>query len=177
MIGWLDIVLAVILLALFIAGLVRGLIKEVIGLAAIIIGFILAARYYLYFADLIGRVIHHPGVAKFLGFIFVFLVVLAVGSLIGFLLSKIMKGPLKFANHLLGGLVGLLEGILVCGVLIFALLAFPVRKDALLQSKLAPYCYGLTRAMIHLIPQDLKDQFKAAYQDLLKGGSKDGQKI
>lgn len=177
MIGWLDIVLAVILVAMFITGLVRGLIKEVIGVAAIIAGFILAAHYYVYFADLIGRLIHQPTAAKFLGFIIVFLIVVAVGSLIAYLLSKLMKGPLKFMNHLLGGFVGFLEGILICGVLVFGLLVFPMRKEALLDSRLAPYCYGVTKVMIHLIPQDLKDQFRAAYQDIAKGGKKDGQKI
>lgn len=177
MIGWLDVVLAVILLVTVIMGLVRGLIKEVVGIVAIIAGFILAARYYVSLADLIGRLIHQPTVAKFLGFIIIFLVVIAAGSLIAWLLSKLMKGPLKFVDHLLGGLVGFLEGVLICGVFVFALLVFPLNKQALLNSRLAPYCYGLTKAMIHLIPQDLKDQFKAAYQDIVKGGNKDGQKI
>lgn len=177
MIGWLDIVLAVILLVTVIMGLVRGLIKEVIGIVAIIVGFVLAARYYNTFADLIGRLIHQPSLAKFLGFIILFLIVIGVGSLIAFLLSKLMKGPLKFINHLLGGLIGFFEGVLICGVFVFALLVFPLNKQALLNSRLAPYCYGLTKAMIQLIPQDLKDQFKAAYQDVVKGGTKDGQKI
>ncbi len=177
MIGWLDIVLAIILLVTVIMGLVRGLIKEVIGIIAILVGFILAARYYVFFADLIGRLIRQPTVAKFLGFIIFFLIVVAVGSLIAFLLSKLMRGPLKFINHVLGGFVGFLEGILICGVFVFALLVFPLNKRALLDSRLAPYCYGLTKAMIHLIPEDLKNQFRAAYRDLMKGGSKDGQKI
>ena len=177
MIGWLDIVLAIILLITVIMGLVRGLIKEVIGIVAILAGFVLAARYYVFFADLIGRLIRQPTVAKFLGFIILFLIVVAVGSLVAFLLSKLMKGPFKFVNHLLGGLVGFLEGLLICGVFVFALLVFPLNKQALLDSRLAPYCYGLTRAMIHLIPQDLKDEFRAAYKDIVKGGSKNGQKI
>jgi membrane protein required for colicin V production len=176
MVGWLDIVLAIILAAAFMAGLIKGLVKEVVGIMAVLLGFIVAARYYARVAGFLGKYIHGPAVAKFLGFILIFLVVLIVGSIIAALVSKLMVGPLRFFNHVLGGIIGFLEGILICGVLVFALLVFPINKEALSNSKLAPYCYGLTKAMVHLIPQDLKNQFQEAYKNI-KREVKNGQKI
>jgi len=39
MIGWLDIVLAVIIVAAVVIGLIKGLLRELIGLAAVVGGF------------------------------------------------------------------------------------------------------------------------------------------
>lgn len=176
MVGWLDIVFAIILAAAFIAGLIKGLVKEVVGIVAVLLGFIVAGRYYTRVAGFLGKYIHGPAVAKFLGFILVFLAILIVGSIIAALVSKLMVGPLRFFNHVLGGAIGLLEGILICGVLVFALLVFPINKEALSNSRLAPYCYGLAKALVHLIPQDLKNQFQEAYKNI-KREVKNGQKI
>jgi membrane protein required for colicin V production len=181
MIGWVDIILVVILAGAMIAGLIKGLVKEVIGLAAVIIGFIVASRSYNDVAGFLLKGIHEPAIAKFLGFLIVFLGVLILGWLAAWLLSKLMIGPLKFINHILGGAFGLLEGILICGVLVFALLVFPINNKALADSKLAPYCYGLTKALVHLVPQELKSQFKEAYRKFIeelksiKEGTKNGQ--
>jgi membrane protein required for colicin V production len=177
MVGWLDIVLAVILLGTFVAGLIKGLVKEAVGIAAAVAGFFIAARWYPPVAAFADTTLHSPTVSKFLGFILVFAGVLIVGAVVAAILSKIMVGPLKFANHLLGGIFGLVEGMLICGALVFALLVFPINREALAASRLAPYCYGLTKAMVSLIPQELKDRFKSAYQDIVKSEAVDGKKI
>lgn len=166
MVGWVDIVIAIIVIAGFVAGLFKGLMKEVVGLAAVLIGFVIASRTYVQVATFLQKYIHEPVVTKFLGFILVFLAVLIVGSLAALLLSKLMVGPLKLINHVLGGVFGLVEGMLISGVFIFALLVFPINKEALSNSRLAPYCYGLTKVMVNLIPRDLKDQFREAYENI-----------
>ncbi len=177
MVGWLDIVLAIILLGTVIAGLVKGLIKEAVGIAAAIGGFFIAARWYKPVAVWLDKSFVNPAVSKFLGFILVFAAVLIVGLIVAALLSKLMIGPLKLANHLLGGLFGLVEGMLIAGALVFALMVFPINKEALAASRLAPYCYGLTKTMVGLIPRELKDQFKAAYEEIIKKESVDGKTI
>jgi len=112
-----------------------------------------------------------------LGFLTIFFAVLALGWLISHLLSKLMKGPLKFLNHVLGGGIGFLKGILICGVVVFALLLFPVNKEALKASKLSPHCVKATKLVFFLIPQEIKDQFKEAYQDIMEPGEKNGKEV
>ncbi|MGB8952736.1 MAG: CvpA family protein [Candidatus Aminicenantales bacterium] len=177
MANWLDIVLGAILLILLIVGLIKGLIKEIIGIAAVIAGIILASRFYSYPGNFLNWLISEQVVSNFLGFLIFFFAVLAVGAVISSLLSKLMKGPLKFFNHILGGVFGFIEGILVCGVCVFALLVFPINTDVLLKSRIAPYCYGLTKGMIYLIPQELKAKFKDAYQNIVHGEKKNGKKV
>ena len=160
--NWLDIVLFVVICVTLIIGIIKGLVRQVIGILAVIVGLILALIYYPYVAYLFGRVISSQVLSHFLGFISIFLAILCLGGIMSWLVSKLIKGPLKFMNHLLGGGLGLIKGILICGVLAFAFLVFPVNIKALENSFLAPYCLKMTKVVVGLIPQELKESFKEA---------------
>ncbi|MFP4082447.1 MAG: CvpA family protein [Candidatus Aminicenantes bacterium] len=165
--NWLDIVLLAVLIITFILGIAKGLIRQIIGIVAVIIGLILAVHYYAYFSQFYWRLISHRTLSHLLGFFTVFIAVLCIGWLTAYWFSKLMKGPLKFLNHAAGGALGLVKGILICGVTVFALLIFPVNKKVLKESELAPYCLEITRAAYYLIPESLKQQFQEAYEDIL----------
>lgn len=171
MIGWLDIVLALLILAAVVMGFIKGLVRELLGFVVVIAGIVLAARWYRPVAAVAGKIVRSEPVANFLGFILVFLAVFVVGAVLTGLLSKVMKGTLGIVNHLLGGAIGLVEGVLVGGALVFGLLAFPVNPDAVANSRLAPVCYETTKVLIGLIPQELKDKIKTTYDDVVKGAS------
>jgi len=175
--NWIDIVFLVILVVTAVMGVVKGFIRQVVGLAAVIFGLILASLYYEKAAEVIQKLVHDRLVRNFLGFLAIFLAVLAAGALIGFLISKAMKGPLALANRALGGVFGLAKAVLICGIIAFALAAFGVARPALEASRLAPFCLGLTRAAVNLVPQDLRDKFSRSYEEIRKSGGKNGQKI
>jgi membrane protein required for colicin V production len=173
----LDIILIVILLMTLVLGLIKGLVRQIIGIVAVIAGLILAANYYPRISSLFQRFLSSVLVSNFIGFLLIFAVALLAGWLLGLLFSKLMKGPLAFINHVLGGVIGLVKGVLICGVLVFALLVFEVQKDALAGSRLAPFCFQVTRAIVNLIPRDLKAKFKTSYEEMWGRGGSDGQKI
>jgi len=177
MIGWLDIVLVIIIMVTVIIGLIKGFVRELIGVAAAVGGFVLAAYHYQRAADLLGGFIHNELAARFLGFLLIFFVVVIVGAILAFLLSKLMKGTIQVVNHFLGGVFGCLEGLLIGGALVFALLIFPVDRTAVSESRIAPYCYGLTKAVVGLIPAELKNTARAAYQKIFKTEKSHGQEI
>jgi membrane protein required for colicin V production len=177
MIGWLDIVLAILIAVTVIIGLIKGLVREVVGVVAAVGGFLLAAYHYQKAADLIKGVIKNPTAARFLGFLLILLAVVLAGALLSFVLSKLMKGAMAVVNHLLGAVFGCLEGMLLGGALVFALLVFPIDREAVSSSRLAPYCYGLTRAAVGLIPQELKDAARNAYQSIFGIEKSHGQEI
>ena len=164
--NWLDIVLLTILLVTIIMGIIKGLIRQVIGLIAVIVGLILAIYNYSYVGQIYSRLISHQALRNLLGFFTIFVIVLCLGWLMAALLSKLAKGPLKFLNYALGGFLGLCKGILIAGVIVFAFLVFPVNKEVLKESQIAPYCLKITKAIYYLIPQSLKQEFKKAYQDV-----------
>lgn len=170
--NWLDIVLLVIIAIAVIAGISKGLVRQFVGILAVVIGLILALMYHPFTAEFFSSFVSQTALAQFLGFLVIFFGALAVGWLVSAWLSKMMEGPFKFLNHVLGGVFGLLKGTLICGVLLFAMLVFPVNTRALHSSRLAPVCLRLTKAVFTMIPEDLKDQFNQAYQDIVgrKGG-------
>jgi len=55
--------------------------------------------------------------------------------------------------------------------------SFEIAKPALKTSVLAPACLGITRAVISLIPQDLKARFNESYKRIRESGGKHGQEI
>jgi membrane protein required for colicin V production len=173
----LDIILVIVLLITLVLGLIKGLVRQAIGLVAVVAGLVLAAQSYPRSGAFVRKIVSNGVVADFIGFLALFAAVIAAGWLVGLLISKLMKGPLNFLDHVLGGVFGLFKGVLICGVIVFALLVFEVRRDALAGSKLGPLCFQATRAVVRLIPGDLKAKFKAAYQGALKGGTSHGQEI
>jgi len=163
-----DIILLFILLVAFVLGIIKGLVRQVVALLAVVVGLILAVAYYAQAARLFVRLTSRQTLADLLGFLSIFLVVLMVGWLLSRLFSKMMKGPLKFFNHVLGGLLGLLEGFLICGVVVFALLVFPVSIRAVEKSSLTPYCMRMTETVIGLVPRELKDRFRETYDQIME---------
>lgn len=175
--NWIDVILISVLALTSILGVIKGLVKQVFGLLAGIVGLILALGFYSQVSWIYLRFVSNEVVANFLGFLTIFLAVLCLGWVSSYCLSKFIKGPLKLLNNILGGGLGLLKGILICGVVVFALLVFPISKKALKESALSPVCLQMTRAMISLIPQELKEKFKEAYQEITRRVEKDGKKI
>lgn len=175
--NWLDIVLIVILIITTILGFIKGLIRQVIGITAVILGLVLASQYYWGISEIFKSFIRNEFLCNFVSFLFVFICVLIIGSLLGYLLTKAMRGPLKFGNHLLGGVFGALKAVLICGVIVFALLVFEVARPALGTSQLAPVCYHITRAAAKLIPRELRAKFESSYRNVRKAGGEHGKKI
>jgi membrane protein required for colicin V production len=175
--NWLDIILLVVMILTAIVGIFKGLVKQVIGLVAVIAGLVLAVLYYKGAAGIFDTLIKNVLLSNFLGFLFIFVLVLIAGAILGHLITKVMKGPLAFANRLFGGVFGAVKGVLICGILVFALVTFQVAKPALKTSVLAPACVGVTRAAINMIPQDLRAKFNSSYKEIRESGGKHGQKI
>ena len=175
--NWLDILILAIIVITFVLGLVKGFLRMIIGIAAAIAGLIIAAIYYRPFSHVFDRMFSSEVWAQLVAFAVIFIAVLIIGALVSFLLSKVVKGPLRFIDRVLGGALGLVEGVLICGVLVIAQLAFPVDKEALMRSSLAPYCYWLTKGMVQVIPRELKDKFKETYQEIVDAPRDHGEKI
>ena len=175
--NWLDIAILIIIVVCFILGLIKGLLRMVIGIAAVIAGLVIAALYYRPFSHVFSRMFAAEIWTHLVAFVVIFIAVLIVGALISFLLGKLVRGPLRFIDRVLGGGLGLIEGILICGVLVIAQLAFPVNKQALMRSSLAPYCYWLTKGMVQIIPQELKEKFRETYKEIVAAPREHDEKI
>jgi membrane protein required for colicin V production len=175
--NWLDIILLTIMILTAIIGIFKGFVKQVIGLIAVILGLVLACLYYERTAAVFETFVKNRLLSNFLGFLLLFVAVLIAGAILGHLITKAMKGPLAIANRLFGAVFGFIKAVLICGIIVFALVSFEIAKPALETSVLAPACLGVTRAVINMIPQDLRAKFNKSYKEIRESGGKHGQKI
>jgi len=174
--NWLDFVLLAVVLVTVVIGLVKGFIREVIGVAAVILGLVLAGQYYENLSALLRPLISPEMLDHFVSFLLIFFAVVVLGWVTASLLSRWTKGPFKFFNHLLGGAFGFLKGLLICGVVVMALLVFSVEKEAVSKSRLAPYALYVTNGIVQFVPQELKVRFKSIYRDIKGKVGKHGEK-
>jgi len=175
--NWLDLILVMILIAAFVIGILKGLVRQIVGILAALVGLFVALAFYPYLSVAFRLLMKNDVMRDFLSFLTIFLILLLIGWLTGRLFTKAMKGPFKFLNHVLGGILGALKGALLCGILVFSMLIFPVNSDALRGSALSPYCIVITRSVIDLIPQELKQAFIKAYEEIFENRGEDVERI
>jgi membrane protein required for colicin V production len=114
-----DILIAVALVISVGVGIWRGLIKEAISIAALLFA-IWAA---LYFGPSVGDVsqswISSEELQMWFGRVLVFTVILSIGGLLGWGLSKLVRlSVLSGMDRMLGGLFGVVRGVLLISIFI-----------------------------------------------------------
>ena len=116
-----DIIIAVALVVSVIIGFVRGFVKEAISIATLVIA-IWAA---LYFGPAVGGIseswLSSQELQVWFGRILLFIVILAVGGLLGWGISKLVRlSVLSGLDRLLGSLFGVIRGVLLVALLVIA---------------------------------------------------------
>ncbi len=163
--NWLDGVLGAIVVFSVLTATLRGFVRELIALAAVLAGLVVAAVGYhrasVWFDDLTRS---HE-VALGLAFLALFVAVLILGALISALAKKlIQKAGLQWFDRFLGGVFGLVRGVIIASILLMTMLAFGMKPQAVESSALAPYVASGARAIVSLMPRDLKAQFKEGFE-------------
>jgi membrane protein required for colicin V production len=165
----LDWLFAVIVLTSVGFALFKGLVREMISLAALVLGFVLATWYYPVPAAGLMELSRTQAVAELGGFFIIFLSCLLAGVLAAWIVRRFVKmAALEWLDYLLGGLFGLLRGWAVASIIVLALIAFPVRQDLVERSVFAPYLLAGARAAAYMVPEELKDKFNEQYKKVLQ---------
>ena len=116
--NWLDIVIIVVIGASVFGGLKIGLIKAALSLAGIIVGVVLAGRFYGPLSEALSF-IPQTGAAQIVAFAIILIGVMAIAAVLAAVLkwtaSKILLG---WVNHLGGAILGLLFGAIICSALL-----------------------------------------------------------
>src|SRR5262245_56502366 len=154
------VIIAVIALVTFTA-FRAGLIREVIPLFAVIIGAILASKFYDDLANNIDFIVDHEPTRKFIAFVAIFVGIVIVGHILSVLLrttaTLLMLGPL---DHLGGAAFGFVKALLFVEILIFAATSFPIADgvtDAMNDSALAPFFIEQLPLTKALMPDEVKN--------------------
>jgi membrane protein required for colicin V production len=104
----LDYMLIAIVVLSTVIGLMRGLISEVIALAAWVLAFVVARQFGGDVAMLLPASLQDPGLRMVCGFALAFIAVLLLCGLLRWVLRSLIKASgLDFPDRVLGGLFGL----------------------------------------------------------------------
>ena len=116
---WFDYaVLGVVGLSMLI-GIFRGLIKEMIALAGWILAAVAASMFASQVAEWVPEAVSTPVVRVALAFVIVFLAVLLLSALVGWICSMLIKAAgLGFADRILGAMFGFARGAIVVLVVV-----------------------------------------------------------
>ena len=173
----LDYFVIVVLASSLIFGLVRGIIKASITLAACIVGLFAGGYLYPYAGAAIKPAVSSKPAADFLGFVIIFLGVLIVGMVTSNLLRRAVRTVrLGWMDHLLGGGFGLVRGWLICSTLYLALTAFPIKLEAVEQARLSPLLLEGTRVIAYLTSPEVRGRFQDGYGTVAGARSQDTKK-
>jgi membrane protein required for colicin V production len=171
--NWLDVVLFLILLLSTISAARRGFTREVIGIAAALIGLIGGIWFYGLAGSFLLPYVSTPQVANFIGFFIVFVGCIILGAVVTMVIRRFVKTVgLSWFDRLLGAVFGLVRGTLMSVAVITALVAFAptVAADsapaAVAQSRIAPYVVRGASYLVALAPRELKDGFYSRYSQL-----------
>jgi membrane protein required for colicin V production len=165
--NWLDIVLLLILAWSIATSFRKGLTREVLGLASVVVAFLLALWFYGTAGAYLTPYVSSRSLANLAGFLAVFAAVMLLGSLVGFIVGKFLRVTgLSIVDHALGAAFGALRGTLIAIVLIMAIMAFSTGDrppESVVRSRCAPYVAGAAHAMVSVAPHELKEGFRKSY--------------
>ena len=150
----LDIIILIILAFSIIKGLLQGFLKGISSLVAILVGLLLAKRYYLPASAMLVK-FHIPDPKGLTGYLVVFLLFYLGIKLIFFLLQRLSKrSGLTAVDRVLGCLLGFLKGSLYVLLLVTLVqVAFPKNSAFIIHAKLLPYSNKVLSYTKGLIPQ------------------------
>ena len=117
-----DIILLALFIPAIIHGVVKGLITQVVSLASVIVGAVVAGRFAPGLKDMAMLQFNSDErVTYIICFILIFLICALVMALVGHFVTKLFKiATLGWLNRLLGGLFAIFTTALVLGMIISA---------------------------------------------------------
>lgn len=152
----LDIILIVIAAGLVFRGLLRGIVREAISVFSLILGFYLAAKYHQNLAPYFSNFFDGPGTVKAFSYLSIIIATLFVAFLVGITIKKILTVTmLSWADQVLGGILGLVEAVIIGGILIIVLNSFTPNSEFLTKSRLAPKVMSTASFFISFAPDDV----------------------
>jgi membrane protein required for colicin V production len=162
----LDYIILVIAGGSTVLGVYWGLIRQVLAIVGLLVGVALAGRYGPDVAIWLSSFIEDPTLAGVIGFIAVMLLVSTAASLAASLL-RIFAGLLflGWLDHVLGGVLGLAQALLVIAALLVAMVTFPLPlwDQALVDSTLSPPFLRISGLLTPMLPE----MFTNAVRDAL----------
>ena len=161
----LDWIVLLILIASVILSALKGFVRELMRIAALVAAFYIGSWFYRAASTPFKEVVKSENIALFLGFAIVFVGTLLAGALVIWVAQKLIKfAKIQWFDRLLGATFGFIRGWLLGSIVFLVLTSFDLQSERVKGSQLAPYYMPVARFMAVAAPQDLKTRFADGYR-------------
>ncbi len=153
---------------LVLIGMIKGLVRILIGLAALVAAFAAAARYHGPLAGRLDTFEISPEALSLIAFLLIFLGVMLAGGLIAWLMRRLIKAAmLGWADRLGGAALGLAMATLMAALVILPIVAYsPWGERLLVKSVLAPYVTVVADVANRMVPEDLSVRYEQRIENI-----------
>ena len=165
----LDLVLIAIVGGSVVSGFLAGFARAGVGFLAAVSGVLFGFWFYGIPAAWIHTFVSSTAVSNLVGFLVVFVACVALGGLIGKLLSKLFKWTgLSWLDRMLGAAFGLVRGGLMAAAFVSVLMAFTPRPVPawMTGSFLLPYAIDTSDVLAAMAPRALKDPVRESVGEI-----------
>jgi membrane protein required for colicin V production len=161
--NWLDIVILVVIGITALIGLRIGIIKAVLTLVGVVVGVILAGRFYVTLADNL-TFISQETLARVVAFAIILIGVVLLASIIAGVLKWLTSIILLGWVNLLGGaFLGLIMGAVFCGALLAIWTKFLGIAEPIAESAMATFLLDRFPMVLALLPGEF-DSVRSFFQ-------------
>jgi len=170
-----DIVLAVILFAFFVLGFMKGLIKTVVQLLALVLTlYLMSTSGHLVKTELISRFSLDPTLATVLAYVVMALVIFIMAKLVILVLNNLVDAlQLKAVNRILGGLFGILNACFIFALILVLIEFLPIQEKfyhATKNSNIVSYVRNAKNAIKADLPDAIiPEKFSEELKDKISG--------
>ena len=161
--NWLDIVIIVVLIASAFGGLKNGLIRAVLSLAGLIVGIVLAGRFYIPLSEQLAF-IPQDNIARIVAFAIILIGMMIVAGLLASLLTWTVSAVmLGWVNRIGGAVFGLVFGAIFCGALVAIWVKFLGINSIIVESVMATILLDYFPVVLALLPDEF-DTVRSFFQ-------------
>jgi membrane protein required for colicin V production len=165
--NWLDILLIAVAALSVIGGIKYGFAKVVIGFLAAVAAFLCGLWFHGALGSFFLPYVSHKFIANLIGFVLIFVAVMLLGALTGWLLSKMFRwAGLSWLDRLLGAAFGALRAVVIAVAIVFALMAFSTKPPprSVVNSYFAPYVIDAANILAAIAPHEVKEGVRSSYE-------------
>jgi len=142
-------------------GLARGAVREIFGLAALVLGFVVALAQYSEGARLLAPWIADPLLAQAAAFFGIFVAAWIALALAGALLRHFMRLlALSWLDRLGGLAFGLARGLVLVALLAWSFMAFGIQPEQLVSSEISRNVLAGGEKLMGVFPQTFAARFE-----------------
>lgn len=168
--NWIDYTIFAILFFATALGLASGPVLQLLRICCLLVSFFAAIFFHSILVGIL-KTIFTPSTASLISYFVVFGVAFIATYIFTDILKRIMgKWKMGFGLRLFGALLGILKGLVFCGVIIFGVLLFCAKPtcDTVNASKIANQIGKGMQTIVSIVPESVSNKVRGYAEEIRK---------